>query len=161
MEDDRIVVREGHAAAAQAFGSPGDGLRRGRIGERVHLTGLADVPVLAEPAGKVTPRRAEGENRRAREEVVQGFLLDGVDTEAAGSAVGGKDYLAAFVHPDKAETALPLAELTGPWAEVALHTPVLQAMPVVGRIVVHGISICLPGLFYQDFWREIHSGFRW
>ena len=91
VEDHRIVVGEGDGPAIERPGRAGDGGGRRGLGQGVDLARLADVPVLAELAGKIAPGGAEGQHRRARQEVIQGLLLDGVDAEAAGAPVGGKD----------------------------------------------------------------------
>src|SRR5207237_2005353 len=100
--DDRNAGCEGPAAAAQLRRRAGDALRRGGVGQGVHLTGLTDVPVLAELAGEVAARGPEGEDRGAGEEVIQRLLLDGVDAEAAGAAVGGEDDAVSLTGPDAA-----------------------------------------------------------
>ena len=65
VEDHRIVVRERDAAAAELGGRARDRLGRGAVGQRVDLTGLADVPVLTETAAEIAPGRTEREHGRA------------------------------------------------------------------------------------------------
>ena len=88
-KDHRIVVGERDGAAA-ARAPP---LRRSPAGEAcrcsaVELAGLGDVPVLAELAGEVAAGGAEGQHRRAGQEVVERLLLDRIDAEAGRAAVG-------------------------------------------------------------------------
>ena len=73
-------------------------------------------------------------------EMVERLLLDGVDAEAARSAVGGEHDLAAVAGADEAEPALAVVQLAGARAEVALGAAVIQAVPVFrsdGRFDVH------------------------
>ena len=124
MEDHRIVVGESNAPTAQRFGHAGDGFRRGLVGQRIHLAGLADVPILTKPAAQVAACRPEGEHGRARQKMVQRLLLDGINAEATGAAVGGQHNLAALVHAHKAETPLPFVQPAASGTQVALHAPV-------------------------------------
>ena len=59
------------------------------------------------------------------------LLLDRVDAEARGAAIGGEDN--AIVAPGAHETqaALALVQLAQAGADVALHPPVVEPMPVV------------------------------
>lgn len=109
QENDRIVVGEGDARATELPGGSGYGLGGGGVCEGVDFAGLADVPVLTEAAGEVTSRCAEGQDRSAREEVIQRLLFYGVDAEAAGTAVGGEHHLIAGASMDEAQAALAIA----------------------------------------------------
>jgi hypothetical protein len=53
-EDDRIVVGERDATAAERLRCARDGFRRGGFGQHFHLAGVADVPVLAKFTGQIT-----------------------------------------------------------------------------------------------------------
>ena len=68
--------------------------------------GLAYIPVLAELAGQVAACRAKRQHRRAGQEMIQRFLIDGVNAVAAGTAIGGEHDLVIQVFPDKTQTAL-------------------------------------------------------
>src|SRR5262249_55494722 len=129
-EDDRVVVGERDAPAAESLGFFRDLLRAGPVGERVHLARLRHVPVLAEAAAEVAAGGAEAEDRRPRKEVVERFLLHRVDAEPARSAVGGEDDAVVLPRADEAEAALALVESAVARAEIALDPPVLQRVPV-------------------------------
>ena len=81
-EDDRVVVGESDALAAQVFGDLGDLFRAGRFHQPVHVLRFRDIPVLAELAGQVAAGGAEREHGTAGVEMVERFLLDRVDAEA-------------------------------------------------------------------------------
>ena len=49
-----------------------------------------ECPSSRQPAGEVAAGGAEGEHRRARQEVVEQLLFDGIDTESARPTVGGE-----------------------------------------------------------------------
>src|SRR5690606_20809565 len=89
---------------------------------------------------EVAPRRAEGQDGRAGQEVVEGLLLDRVDAEAGRPPVGQQDdagllLALAPLRPAADEADAPLArpQLAGPGADVALHPTVGQLVPVPGR----------------------------
>ena len=65
-------------------------------------------------------------------EVVEGLLLDGIDAEARGAAVGGEDQDVALALADEAGTALAVLELAIPGAQVALQAAVGQSVPPAG-----------------------------
>jgi hypothetical protein len=129
-EDDRVVVGERDAAAAQLLRRPCDDLRQRLIREGVDLARLADVPVLAEPAAQVATRGAEGEDRGPGQEVVQRLLLDGVNAIAARTAEGREHDLVTTASPDEAQTTLSVRQLTTARAHVALELAVLERVPV-------------------------------
>ena len=81
-KDHRIVVGERHRAATQLHRRGGDRRGIGTVVQPVDFARLRDVPVLAELAGKVTPRGAEREDRRTGQEMDQGLFLDRIDTKA-------------------------------------------------------------------------------
>ena len=87
-EHDGIVVRVRHALTSESLRRRRELLRACPIGECVHLARLAHVPVLTKLASKVATGGTERQHRRARQEMIQRFLLDRVDTESAGAAVG-------------------------------------------------------------------------
>ena len=49
---------------------------------------LRDVVVLTVQAAEIAPRAGDGETGRARVEMIEGFLLDGVNGECTGMAIG-------------------------------------------------------------------------
>ncbi len=134
-EDHRIVVRERHARAA--------GRQRGlrnRVGTRlvhqpVHFGGLGDVPVLAELAGQVAAGGAEGKDGRARMEVVERLLLDRIDAESRGAAIGREDHRLAFAFAHKAQTALAVVQPAVTRAQVALDAAVVEPVPPARRVM--------------------------
>jgi len=148
-EDHRVVVGERHTAAAEVGGCLGDRLGRGFGLQSLHVAGLADVPVLAELAGQVAADGAEGQHAAARVEVVERLLLDRVDAEARGAAVGGQDDPVALAGAHEAQAPLALMEPAGPRADVALDPPVGKAGPPRGGEGIGGGSHhlhCAPAL---------------
>jgi hypothetical protein len=147
-EDDRVVVGERDAAAAQLLRRPCDDLRRRLIREGVDLARLADVPVLAEPTAQVAAGGTEGEDRGPGQEMVQRLLLDGVDAEAARTAEGREHDLFTLAGPDEAQAALSVRQLTPARAHVALELAVVECVPVARaddavaqRVDAHGSSL--------------------
>ena len=130
MEDDRVVVGEGDAAAAEILGGAGDDLGRGGVGQGVDLAGFGNIVVLAELTGQIAARRAERQHRGSGQEVIERLLLDGIDAETAGAAIGGQNDGVVLTRPNEAQPALALVELTGARADVALDAPVIEGMPV-------------------------------
>src|SRR5262249_18705447 len=92
------------------------------------------VPVLAEAAAEVAARRAEREDRRPRQKMVERLLLDRVDAEAARAPVGREHDLVALARPDEAEAALPVAQLALTRTDVALEAAVRERVPVASRL---------------------------
>jgi hypothetical protein len=129
-EDHRVVVRERDAAAAELGRRAGDRLGRGAVGERVRLARLADVPVLTEPAGQVAARRPERQHRGPGQEVIERLLLDRIDAEAARTAVRREHDLVVVPLANEAHAALALAQLAEARAQIALHPPVFEEVPV-------------------------------
>ena len=129
MEDDRIVIGEGDGAAAELGGGPGNRLRL-RLGlHRVHLAALRGVVVLAEIAGQIAARRAERQHRRAGQEMVQRLLLDRIDAEARGSAIGGQHDPVVLPCPHETQPARTFLQLAISRAQLALDPPVIQQAP--------------------------------
>ena len=142
-EDHRVVVGEGHAAAAPGQRLLGDAVAGGLVAEPILLGGLGDVPVLAEAAAQVAAGGAEGEDAGAGVEVGQRLLLDGIDAEAAGASPGGEHQLVTYPLAHEAEGPLPIVEAAGARAEVALETPVVEPVPPAGGVGgdgAHGAS---------------------
>jgi hypothetical protein len=62
--------------------SRGDGVGCSLIAQPIHVTRLADVPVLAKLAGEITASGAERKNARAGIEMIQRLFLNGIDAKA-------------------------------------------------------------------------------
>src|SRR5438132_14396228 len=108
----------------------GELLGTGSVGERVHLAGLGHVPVLAELAGEIASGRAEREHTRPRQEMIERLLFDGIDAKAAGPAVAEELDAAGFRPAYETQPSLPIVQLAGPGADVALHASVVEQVPV-------------------------------
>jgi hypothetical protein len=93
QEDHRIIVGERDRAAAALHGRLRYRLRRGQVLQAIEGSCFRDVPVLAELAGEIAPRGAEGQHGRAGQEMVEGLLLDRVDAEPRRAAVGCQHHL--------------------------------------------------------------------
>ncbi len=133
QKDDGIVVGEGDARTSEVVGRSGDRLGGGGICEGVDFAGFADVPVLAEMAGEVAARCAEGQDRCAWQEVVQWFLFNGIDAETTRTAIRGQHHLRANSGADETESTLAVTQPAETWTEVALQASVLQGVPVTAR----------------------------
>ena len=97
-EHRRLVVGERHGSAARAFRHRDDPIRLDdglRPLERAAVT--RKVMVLAERAAEVAPEGADGERERPRQKRGERLLLDGIDLERRGVAVGVHHERAAFV----------------------------------------------------------------
>ena len=58
------------------------------------------------------------------------LLLDRVDAEARGAAIGGEDDAIVAPGAHEAQAALALVQLAQARADVALHAAVVEPMPV-------------------------------
>ena len=96
---------------------------RGRRERRLEVAGrrLRQLPVLAEPAAQRAARRAERERAAARQEVVEGLLLDRVDVHRGRAAVDQAAQLAVDVRPGAALPALAGADVAALRAEQAAN----------------------------------------
>src|SRR5688572_19987736 len=110
-ENGRVVISISHAAAAQPTCGSRNCFRCGGIRERIPFTRLADIPVLAEPAGEIAAYRAEGQDRRPWKIMIQRLLLDRVYAVAAGVPVGCEDDRAVVVGAHETQTALAVVQL--------------------------------------------------
>src|SRR6185437_12112402 len=81
-KNDRIVVSKSDRPAATSHSRFCDLLRRSHILHAIKIPGFGDVPVLAEFACQVAAGCAEGQDWRARQEVIERLLLDRVDAKA-------------------------------------------------------------------------------
>ena len=62
--------------------------------------------------------------------MIEWFLLDRIDAEAAGSAIGRENHLVARPPAHETKSTLSFMQLAESRAEIALHTAVLQPMPI-------------------------------
>ena len=138
VKDDRIVIREGNRAAAEFRRRACNGLRRCFLRQRLHLARLAHVPILAELAGEVAARRAEGEHRTSRKKMMQRFLFNRIDAEPARAAIGREHNAMVLPRSDETEALLPFVQLAITRAEIALDASVLKLMPIFRRRVHDG-----------------------
>src|SRR4029453_17298383 len=63
------------------------------------------------------------------QEMVQRFLLDGIDTEAGRPTVSREDDLVVCSHTHEAEAGLPFVQRAGARAHVAADSSVVEARP--------------------------------
>ncbi len=130
--DHRVVVGEGHAAAAGGQCGLGDGIGGGVFAEFFDFARLGDRPVLAELATEVATGGPEAEHRCAGQEVVEWFLFDRIDAEPGTLAVGGQHHFVADVLSDEAKTTVVVSEQAFPWAEFAKNLIALPTPPATG-----------------------------
>src|SRR5262249_47658545 len=99
----------------------------------VEIARFRDVPVLAELAGEVAPRRAEREHRRAGKKVVERLFFDRIDAESRRAPVRGEHDRVVVPRAHVAEAALALVKPAIARAEVALDAAVLELVPIAAR----------------------------
>jgi hypothetical protein len=87
-----------------------------------------------ELASQVAAGGAEREHGAAGQEVVQRLLLDRVDAEARGAAVGREHHRVAVARAHEARAALALVQAALARAEVALDAAVVHAVPPAARV---------------------------
>ena len=116
-----------------AIAARDDVFRRGRLLEPVEFARFGDVPVLAELARQVAAGGAEGQHGRSRQIVVQWLLLDRIDTEPRGAAVGGEHDPVVLPAAHEAQATLAFVELAVARADIALDAPVVEPVPVAAR----------------------------
>ena len=110
-EDEGLVVGVGDDGRLAGADRLDNVAGRGEADAVIFRRGLRGLPVLAEFAAQRAARRADGVSLGARQEVIEGLLLDGVDVDGDGTAVDEALHFAARVHP---RTALaPLVLLQG------------------------------------------------
>lgn len=68
--------------------------------------------------------------------MIERFLFDRIDAEAAGAPVRGQDDLIALADAHKAECALSVVQFAQARAQVALKTAVTKKVPVSGGMAV-------------------------
>ena len=74
--------------------------------------------------------------------MVERLLLDRVDAEARGAAVGGEHHAAAFHLAHEAKAPLPFVQAAVARAEIALYATVGQRVPPAAGIIhsVHFVT---------------------
>jgi hypothetical protein len=83
----------------------------------------------AELAGQIASGRAERKHRASGQEVVERFLLDGVDAEAGRPSVRRQHHRIVHARAHEARAALPLVQLAIARAEIALDASILETVP--------------------------------
>ena len=68
--------------------------------------------------------------------MVERFLLDRIDTETRGASVGGEHHGIADAPAHEACAALPIVQFAVARAQVSLDAPVIELVPVFGRILL-------------------------
>src|SRR4029450_3291862 len=134
-EDHRIIVSEGHGSTAEAFSRERDLLWRRGVSKLVPLARFGDIPVLTKPAAEIASGRAEREHARARQKMVQRFLLNRIDTKPAAAAIGGQHHPIADPLPNETKSALAIVELAKPRTQSALNALIRQHRPPAARII--------------------------
>jgi hypothetical protein len=74
--------------------------------------------------------------------MVQGFLLDRINSKTAGTAITGHDNLIMQILPDEAQAALVFVQLAKSRAKITLNTPIFQFVPIAGFHRVMGNKLC-------------------
>ena len=133
-KDHRVVVGVGDGIGTVAPGGVGDHRRGGFVHQAVHVFRPRDVPVLAELAGEVAAGGAERQHAAARMEVIERLLLDRIDAETGGAAVGGQLHRSVVHLADEAGAALAFVQLAVARAQVALDASVGQGVPPAGGV---------------------------
>ena len=116
----------------------------------IKIPGFGDIPVLTEFAGQVTAGCAEGQDWRARQKVIEWFLLDWIDAKTRRAPVGRKYDLTAVARSDEAQAALALVQLAITRADIALDATVLQSVPITPRFDVDGLIHVARGLSFRN-----------
>ncbi len=66
--------------------------------------------------------------------MVEWLLLDWIDAEAGGAAIGCQYHLMTDVLADKARAALAFVQLAVAWAQVALYPLAFDGVPPASRM---------------------------
>lgn len=69
--------------------------------------------------------------------MIERFLLDGVDAESTGTAVGGQDDRVALSGAYKAEATLTIVQTTETGTYVASNTAIVEEGPVMSGVGGH------------------------
>ena len=62
--------------------------------------------------------------------MVQGLLLDRINTKTAGTPVGGQNDLITSTGPHKTQAALAIVKFAITRAKIALHPAIVEGVPV-------------------------------
>ena len=90
--------------------------------------------------------------------MIQRFLLDRIDAEAAGAAVGVELDLAAFDAAHEAQAALTFVHLAGARTDVALDATVVERVPVrVGCVAAMSLSSIALARLYSPSARQYNA----
>lgn len=127
---DRIIIGKSHRPAAELARRLGDHGRRGVVIEPLCFSGLADVPVLAKFAGKIASCRTEGQNWRARQEMIQRLFLNRIDAKPRGTTICRQNHLTVLHPADKTKSTLAVMKPAEPRTEITLYAAVRQAVPM-------------------------------
>src|SRR6516165_6670390 len=83
-------------------------------------------------ARQIAAGRTEGENTRARQEMIERLFLYGIDAEPTRAAIAEELDPPGFRASHETQPTLPIAQLAGPRTHIALHPPIVQRVPVRG-----------------------------
>src|SRR5215472_16027492 len=103
--------------------------RRNRLRTDLIRVRFGNVPVLAEEAAHVAPRRSHTENSSARKKMIQGLFLDGINLQRGWRAVAQAVELAALIDSNEAESGLAGTDVAVARAEIAVNFPVRLRLP--------------------------------
>ena len=66
--------------------------------------------------------------------MVEGFLFNWINTKATGTAIAVQYNFAMFAAAHITQPPLSLTHLTKARAQVTLHPPIFQTVPIFGRV---------------------------
>jgi hypothetical protein len=144
------MEREPVAIAASTMSS-GEAASWSRSNSRA----FGDVPVLAEFAGQVAPGGTEGQHGRSGQIVVQWLLLDWIDAESRGAAVGREHDLLILPATHEAQAALTFVEPAIARADITLDPPVFEPVPVAARKAFQALRFGHRIRRYVDRWANL------
>src|SRR5438445_1049738 len=98
--------------------------------------GFGDVPILAEETAHVAAGCAQRKDLCAGEKMIQRLFFNGINLQGRGGRIAQAIKLASLVDPNKTEAALPLADMTVPRTEIAVHAPVWLRFPPASLVQV-------------------------
>src|ERR1019366_10663452 len=110
---------------------------------------------MAEFAAQVTARRAERQDRAARQKMVEWLLLDRIDAEAAGAPVREELDAPVLDPAHEAQPALPFMHPAGARTHVALHPAVGPRAPITR--VDHRVLLLSVGLAHRCLNLQSHN----
>ena len=89
---------------------------------------LRDIMILTIQATEIAARTGKRKTRGSRMEVVERFLLNGVDGQCTGLTIDLADEYAIMIHATLAAPRLAIGNMTMMGTELALHHPVIQSL---------------------------------